>query len=39
LHTDPARREISWVPPAPGFYRLTVLDIAGGVARVSLQVK
>ena len=39
LQTDPARREISWVPPAPGFYRLTVLDIAGGVARVSLQVK
>ncbi len=23
LHTDPARREISWLPPAPGFYRLT----------------
>jgi len=39
LHTDPARREISWLPPAPGFYRLTVLDIAGGVARVSLRVK
>jgi penicillin-binding protein 1C len=39
LHTDPARREISWVPPAPGFYRLTVLDVTGGVARVSLQVK
>jgi penicillin-binding protein 1C len=39
LRTDPARREISWVPPAPGFYRLTVLDVAGGVARVSLQVK
>jgi len=39
LRTDPARREISWLPPAPGFYRLTVLDVAGGVARVSLQVK
>jgi penicillin-binding protein 1C len=39
LRTDPARREISWVPPAAGFYRLTVLDVAGGVARVSLQVK
>ena len=39
LRTDPARREISWVPPAPGFYRLTVLDVTGGVARVSLQVK
>jgi penicillin-binding protein 1C len=39
LRTDPARREISWLPPAPGFYRLTVLDVAGGVARVSMQVK
>jgi penicillin-binding protein 1C len=39
LQADPARREISWVPPAPGFYRLTVLDIDGGVARVSLRVK
>ena len=39
LHTDPARREVSWQPPAPGFYRLTVLDGDGGVARVSLRVK
>jgi penicillin-binding protein 1C len=39
LRTDPARREIAWVPPAPGFYRLTVLDVAGGAARVSLRVK
>ncbi len=39
LHTDPARREISWLPPAPGFYRLTVLDGDGDVARVSLRVK
>jgi penicillin-binding protein 1C len=39
LRTDPARREISWVPSAPGFYQLTVLDVAGGVARVSLRVK
>ncbi len=39
LRTDPARREISWLPPAPGFYRLTVLDGDGGVARVSLRVK
>jgi penicillin-binding protein 1C len=39
LGTDPARREVSWLPPAPGFYRLTVLDADGGVARVSLRVK
>lgn len=39
LRTDPARRETSWVPPSPGFYRLTVMDFDGGVARVSLRVK
>jgi penicillin-binding protein 1C len=39
LGTDPARREISWVPPASGFYHLTVLDADGGAARVSLRVK
>ena len=39
LGTDPARREIAWVPPAPGFYRLTVLDAEGGVARVQVRVK
>ena len=39
LGTDPARREIAWVPPAPGFYRLTVLDADGGVARVQVRVK
>ena len=39
LGTDPARRDVSWLPPAPGFYRLTVLDADGGVARASLRVK
>jgi penicillin-binding protein 1C len=39
LPTDPARREVSWLPPDPGFYTLTVLDVAGGVARASLRVK
>jgi penicillin-binding protein 1C len=39
LGTDPARREVSWLPPATGFYRLTVLDAYGGVARVSLRVR
>ena len=39
LSTDPARREVSWLPPAPGFYRLTVLDADGGVARVQMRVR
>ena len=39
LSTDPARREIAWLPPAPGFYRLAVLDAAGAVARVGVRVK
>ena len=39
LTTDPARREVAWLPPAPGFYRLTVLDSEGGVARVAVRVK
>jgi penicillin-binding protein 1C len=39
LETDPARREVSWLPPGAGFYRLTVLDADGGVARMRLRVK
>jgi penicillin-binding protein 1C len=39
LTTDPARREISWLPPSPGFYRLTVLDRGGGAAHVLVQVR
>ncbi len=39
LGTDPARREVSWVPAAPGFYRVTVLDAEGDVARVAVRVK
>jgi len=39
LSTDPARREVSWIPPAAGFYRLTVLDADGGVARVAFRVR
>ena len=39
LGTDPARREISWNPPAPGFYRLTVLDADGAAARVGVRVR
>ncbi len=39
LGTDAARREVSWIPAAPGFYRVTVLDAEGGVARVGVRVK
>lgn len=39
LATDPARREISWLPPTPGFYRLTVLDGGGGAAHVLVRVR
>jgi penicillin-binding protein 1C len=39
LATDPARREVSWSAPAVGFYRLTVLDADGGVARVGFRVR
>ncbi len=39
LATDPARREAAWRPTAPGFYRLTVLDAAGGAAHASVRVK
>jgi penicillin-binding protein 1C len=39
LMTDPARREASWVPPGPGFYRITVLDAEGAAARTELRVR
>jgi penicillin-binding protein 1C len=39
LSTDPARREASWVPPGPGFYRITVLDAEGAAARTELRVR
>ncbi|UPY37100.1 penicillin-binding protein 1C [Sediminicoccus sp. KRV36] len=39
LNSDPARREASWVPPAPGFYRITVLDAEGAAARTELRVR
>ena len=39
LGTDAARREVSWLPAAPGFYRVTVLDADGGVARAGVRVK
>ena len=39
LVADPARREAAWLPPGPGFYRLTVLDAEGGVARAGVRVR
>jgi penicillin-binding protein 1C len=39
LTTDPARREAAWVPPGPGFYRITVLDADGAAARTELRVR
>ena len=39
LATDPARREVGWMPPGPGFYRITVLDAAGASARTELRVR
>ena len=39
LITDPARREVGWVPPGPGFYRITVLDAEGASARTELRVR
>jgi penicillin-binding protein 1C len=39
LGTDPARREVSWTPPGPGFYRITVLDAEGAAARTELRVR
>ena len=39
LPTDPARREVGWVPPGPGFYRFSVLDAEGASARAELRVR
>lgn len=39
LTTDPARREVAWMPPGPGFYRITVLDADGAAARTELRVR
>ncbi len=39
LAANPARREAAWLPPAPGFYRVTVLDADGLAARVAVRVR
>ena len=39
LPSDPARREASWRPEGPGFYRLTILDAEGHAAHAPVRVK
>jgi penicillin-binding protein 1C len=39
LEQERARREASWTPPGPGFYRITVLDADGAAARAELRVR
>jgi penicillin-binding protein 1C len=39
LHADPARREARWLPEAPGFYRLTILDADGAAAHAAVRVR
>ncbi|MCO6418127.1 penicillin-binding protein 1C [Siccirubricoccus sp. KC 17139] len=36
---EPAKREAAWRPEGPGFYRVTVLDAAGSVARAEVRVR
>ncbi len=39
LPSDPARREASWQPQGPGFYRLTILDADGHAAHAPVRVR
>jgi penicillin-binding protein 1C len=39
LAAEPFRREAGWLPPGPGFYRVTVVDAAGAAAHASVQVR
>jgi len=39
LRTDRVRRDVSWVPSGPGYYRLTVLDADGTSVRAAVQVR
>ncbi|MCW3477632.1 penicillin-binding protein 1C [Limobrevibacterium gyesilva] len=39
LPHDPARREVAWLPPAPGFYRVTILDADGAAAHAAVRVR
>jgi penicillin-binding protein 1C len=33
-----ALRQVQWLPPGPGFYRITVLDAAGEAAHAAIRV-
>jgi len=39
LRVDSVRRDASWQPAGPGFYRLTVLDADGAAAQTRVRVK
>jgi len=39
LRTDAVRREASWHPGSPGFYRLTVLDADGAATHARVRVR
>lgn len=39
IPADPVRREAAWLPPGPGFYRVTVLDAEGAATRVAVRIK
>jgi penicillin-binding protein 1C len=39
LPHERAKREASWMPPGPGFYRVTVLDAEGTAARAEVRVR
>jgi len=36
---EPARRETSWTPEGPGFYRVTVLDADGAAVRAEVRIR
>ena len=35
---DAARRELGWVPPGPGFYRLAIMDAEGALVAADVRV-
>lgn len=39
IASERARREASWTPPGPGFYRVTVLDADGAAQRAEVRVR
>jgi len=39
LAVEPARREVAWTPPGPGFYRVTVLDAEGAAVSTNVRVR